>query len=59
MESRPQELPDVYETMKVSLVFAMPFLLKASMLPERAVIGCVLLFLGRCRSLHLKSQGKE
>ena len=41
MISCPQELPDIYEAMKVSLILNVPFLFYASMLPERPIIRSV------------------
>ena len=41
MISCPQELPNIYEAMKVSLILTAPFLFYASMLPERPIIRSV------------------
>ena len=45
--SCPQELPNIYETMEVALILAMPFLFEAGVLPERPIVRGVLLFVRR------------
>ena len=47
MISCPQELPYIYEAMKVSLILTAPFLFYASMLPERPIIRSVPLLVWR------------
>ena len=47
--SCPEELSDIYETVKVSLILIAPVLFQARMLLERLIVRCVLLFVGRSR----------